>query len=296
MKVSVVIRTYNEERYLEELLRGIQSQNSPFFEIETVLVDSGSTDRTLEIARTFNARIVTIQKSEFSFGRSLNIGCRAAEGDFLVFVSGHCVPCDQNWIQLLIEPMVKDDRIAYVYGRQFGGSETRFSEHQIFAKYFPAASQIPQKGFFCNNANAALRKKIWEAEPFDEEVTGLEDMLLAKKLVSKGHRIAYVAEAGVYHHHFEAWPTIRRRYEREAIALQYIMPEVHLSFLDCTRFFFSAVLFDCAAALEQKRLWSVLKEILIFRLMQFWGAYKGNHEHRKSAKQLKEIYFYPRSS
>ena len=73
--VSVVIRTLNEEKHLDELLRSIRSQKSDLFDIEVVIVDSGSLDRTLEIANNYAARITYIKKREFTFGRSLNIGC-----------------------------------------------------------------------------------------------------------------------------------------------------------------------------------------------------------------------------
>jgi hypothetical protein len=88
---------------------------------------------------------------------------------------------------------------------------------------------------------------------------------------------------------------VKRRYEREAIALQEIMPEVHINFGDFLRYFISAVLLDAGSALQQKNLSSKLGEIFMFRLMQFWGSYRGNHEHRKISAQMKEMYFYPRN-
>ena len=86
MLASIVIRTYNEERYLNELLTAISEQKNNLVEHEVVIVDSGSTDRTLEIAEKHNCRITRIEKSEFTFGRSLNIGCDFARGDYLAFV------------------------------------------------------------------------------------------------------------------------------------------------------------------------------------------------------------------
>src|SRR3546814_11050717 len=96
----------------------------------------------------------------------------------------------------------------------------------MFLKYFPAQSCIPQQGFFCNNANAAIIKVAWAQHRFDEDVTGLEDMVLAKQLWLAGEKIGYVADAVVEHIHEERWAQVKRRYEREAIALQGIMPEV----------------------------------------------------------------------
>lgn len=293
MKVSVVIRTYNEQRHLKALLEGIQSQSRDGIEIETVMVDSGSTDGTLEIARQFSVRIVPIKKEEFSFGRSLNIGCNAAEGDALVFVSGHCIPTGPRWLIDLVAPLGKHG-IAYTYGGQVGDQSSHFSEKQIFGKYFPATDKVPQEGFYCNNANAAMLKSVWQEHPFDEELTGLEDMHLAKRLVAIGYKVAYVASAAVYHLHSETWAQVRRRFEREAIALQHIMPEVHLGLSDVLRYFVNAVALDIGTAWQQKILLANLYPILRYRFQQFTGSYRGNHFHRMLSHRRKEAYFYPR--
>ena len=72
MIVSIVIRTLNEEKYLNELLTEISNQNHPDFDVETIIIDSGSTDNTILIAKKHNCRITYIDKEEFTFGRSLN--------------------------------------------------------------------------------------------------------------------------------------------------------------------------------------------------------------------------------
>lgn len=226
MLVSIVIGSLNEGRHLGDLLLMIDQQKCQGFEVETVVIDSGSTDNTLDIARSHGVRVTTIKKEEFSFGRSLNLGCKYANGEILVFISGHCVPVNANWFQNLCRPLL-DGLVSYTYGCQIGDDESNFSERRIFAKYFPDRSAIPQEGFFCNNANSALLRSAWEKFPFDEELTGLEDMELAKRLVAQGMRVGYVADAVVFHHHNESWPQIRRRFEREALALRSIMPEVH---------------------------------------------------------------------
>ena len=293
MKISVVIRTYNEEKHLRALLAGIHAQELDGHVLETVLVDSGSTDATLAIAREFGVRIVPIRKEEFSFGRSLNIGCAAADGDALVFVSGHCIPAGPRWIADLVAPLGRDG-VVYAYGGQWGDETSRFSERQIFGKYFPARDKLPQDGFYCNNANAALLRSAWAEHPFDEELTGLEDMHLAKRLVAQGHAIGYVAAAAVYHLHSESWPQVRRRFEREAIALQHIMPEVNLTRLDVLRYFCSAVFLDMAAALQRKAWRRHATGIVAYRFQQFTGAYRGNHFHRRLSREMKDAYFYPR--
>lgn len=219
MNVSIVIRTLNEAEHLPALLRAIADQDYDGGTVETVVVDSGSTDGTLDIAAAHGARLVHIAKRDFSFGRSLNMGCAAASGDALVIVSGHCIPAGRDWISKLVEPL-ENRQTPYCYGGQLGATTSRFSEKQIFSKYFPPVSRVPQEGFFCNNANSALLKTVWETNPFDEQLTGLEDMHLAKRLVEQGYAIGYVADAAVYHIHNERWRQVRLRFEREAIALQ----------------------------------------------------------------------------
>lgn len=293
MLVSVIIRTYNEEEHLGDVLEAIRSQDTNGIDLETVVIDSGSTDRTLDIAKGYQCNIFHIAKNEFTFGRSLNRGCEVARGGFLVFVSGHCIPENGRWLRQLIEPL-NNGMAVYSYGRQIGGNGSRFSETQLLEKFFPSTSKIPQEGFFCNNGNAALRRDVWDKNCFDEELTGLEDMELAKRLTRQGMKIAYVAEANVYHLHDEPWRTVRSRYEREAIALQQVMPEVHVHFGDFLRYYTSAVLSDMSAALQAKKLTTTFGEIIMFRLMQYWGSYRGNHEHRKLSKEMKETYFYPK--
>jgi len=292
--VSIIIRTYNEERHLSELLTAIRDQERAWGDVEIIIVDSGSTDRTLPVAESFNCRITHISKKDFNFGRSLNQGCLLSSGDILVFISGHCVPQGRHWLTRLIEPLISGDAI-YSYGRQIGRDTTKFSEYQVFEKYYPSESKIPQEGFFCNNANAALMKSAWEDTNFDEGLTGLEDMHLAKKLVAKGKSVAYVAEAGVYHIHHETWRNIKVRYERESLALRKIMPELHLGLTDVIRYYCAAVMYDLGLAAKRKVLLAEVRSILTFRLMQYWGTYKGNHRHRKLSARRKETYFYPKN-
>ncbi len=295
MIASVIIRTLNEGRHLDDLLCAVENQNLTNLKYEVIVVDSGSTDNTLSIANTHGCKIVPITREEFSFGRALNIGCEEAKGDFFVMISGHCVPTDKDWLQNLCEPLIQKNA-EYSYGRQVGGSASNYSECQIFSKYFPAQSQVPQDGFFCNNANSAITRHAWEKFRFDEELTGLEDMALAQRLVNNGASIGYTADACVHHYHDESWKQVKRRFEREAIALKQIMPQVHIHRLDVVRYIATSVWFDWKSAIRERLFFKKAIEIVKYRFFQYWGSFVGNHDHRKLSHAQKEAYFYPNKS
>src|SRR5215207_9077186 len=96
MNCSIVIRAYNEQNHIGRLLEGIRHQTLK--DVEVILVDSGSTDSTIEIAELFGARVVSIPPEEFSFGRSLNYGVQEATHEFIVIASAHVYPVYPDWL------------------------------------------------------------------------------------------------------------------------------------------------------------------------------------------------------
>ena len=292
MKASIIIRTLNEELHLKKLLCRTESQQPKGFVHEVIIVDSGSTDRTLDIADEHGCRIIHIERDQFSFGRSLNIGCSASDCDFLVFISGHCIPISDDWLFNLCLPIVNKDAV-YCYGRQIGDDSSHFSESQIFLKYFPALSAIPQDGIFCNNANAAIHRSAWVETKFDEDLTGLEDMALAKVLIDRGMKIGYVSEATVLHLHSESWQQVRRRFARESFALNSILPRVHLTFIDALRYYLISCWSDICAAHAVGKLFLNILDIIFYRFHQYLGSYIGNQIQRDLSAREKDAFFYP---
>lgn len=289
---SVIIRSFNEEKHIARLLSGIMEQTVK--DVEIVLVDSGSTDATVSIASRYPVKIVSITPEEFTFGRSLNIGCRAASGEYLVLASAHVYPVYADWLERMIEPF-QNPKVALTYGQQRGNTTTKFSEHQHFAKMYPDVSNLKQTTPLCNNANAAIRRSLWEQHPYNEELPGLEDLDWATWAVSKGYWLSYVAEATIIHVHDETPQQVFNRYRREAIALNWIQPEQHFSLLDFVRLFFSNVFSDLWHALHQGAFWKVWREILWFRWMQFWGTYQGFRYVGPLTREMKRAFYYPRS-
>jgi glycosyltransferase involved in cell wall biosynthesis len=294
VKYSVVIRCCNEQRHIERLIKGIQQQ-TVWEDTEIIVVDSGSTDSTLEILSRYPVRILQISPEEFSFGRSLNTGCREAKGEFIVIASAHVYPVYSQWIEHLTAPF-QDHRIALVYGKQRGDESTKYSEHQVFAKWFPEESSPDQNQPFCNNANAAIRRSLWAEFQYDETLTGLEDIEWAKRVLAAAHKIAYAADAEVIHVHEETPERIFNRYRREAIALKRVFPQERFVFHDFLRLFLSNSVNDMKHALHDGVLIANIHMIFIFRLMQFWGTYRGFDQVKSVTSQLKQTFYYPRDA
>ena len=290
-QISIIIRAYNEARHIGRLLDGILQQTVKPAEI--ILVDSGSTDGTLEAAARYPVQVVHIPSGEFTFGRSLNRGLACAAGELAVIASVHVYPVYPDWLERLLAPFA-DPQVGLVYGKQRGAQATRFSEQQVFTRWFPEASQSHQAHPFCNNANAAIRRNLWEGRPYDETLTGLEDLAWARSIQEAGHAIAYVAEAEVIHVHNESPRGVYNRYRREAMALKQIFPKQHFTFFDFLRLYPANVASDVWHAAHQGALLPNLKSIFWFRLAQFWGAYQGFRHPGPVTEQLRQTFYYPR--
>ena len=288
---SIVIRTYNEERHIGRLLEGIRQQTIK--DVEIILVDSGSTDATVSVAESYGARIVRIPSAEFTFGRSLNLGMQAAARELIVIASAHVYPVYPDWLASLLYPF-QNENVALTYGKQRGPETAQFSEQQIYQQWYPDASKPRQATAFCNNANASIRKRLWKKNPYDETLTGLEDLAWGKWAKEQGYDIAYVAEAEIIHVHNETPAAVFNRYRREAMAFKKIYPEAHFNVYDFARLTTTNILSDLWHAARERRLWQSITSIFWFRFMQFHGTRTGYRESGLLTPQLRETFYYAR--
>ena len=288
---SVIIRAYNEGKHIRRLLEGISQQTIK--NVQVILVDSGSSDDTVEIARQFPVEIIQINPKEFTFGRSLNLGIHHAEADLVVFASAHVYPVYPDWLERLLEPL-QESQVALSYGKQRGMESTQFSEHMIFSHWFPETSNLNQEHPFCNNANAAIRRDLWEKKIYNETLPGLEDLAWARWVQDQGYRIAYVAEAEIIHVHQESWKGISNRYRREGMAFKMIYPQEKFGLIDLISAYFSNVQSDFKKAKKQNKFGKNWIDILGFRWNQFWGTYQGYNQSGPLTWKLKQAFYYPR--
>jgi rhamnosyltransferase len=194
--VSLIIRTKNEERWITSCLKAVFKQN--YNNIEVVIVDNRSTDKTLIKANEFPVKVVQIK--DFFPGKAINDGIRASSGEYIVCLSGHCVPVNSDWLGNLVNDL-ENPAIAGVYGKQEPLSFTSDIDKRDLLTVFGQDKKIQVKDSFFHNANSAFRRKIWESFPFDEALTNIEDRVWGQQVISKGFNIIYEPAASVFHWH-----------------------------------------------------------------------------------------------
>lgn len=289
-RCSIIIRAYNEAQYIGRLLTGITQQTLE--NVETILVDSGSNDDTVAIASQYPVNVVHIRPEEFTFGRSLNRGIAAARGELIVIISAHCYPVYPDWLEQLLKPF-DDPDVAVSYGKQRGGKTNHYSEHQFFRQYFSDLSQPRQGHPYAHNANAAIRRALWQQHPYDENLTGLEDLAWSSWAMAQGHAVAYSAQAEIIHVHDEKPAQVYNRYRRESIAMKQILPKSQFSLWNFFRLWTSTTLSDLLQARRESVLGAHWGSILWFRLMQYWGTYRGYRYSGKIDHELHQAFYYP---
>ncbi|MCE5208970.1 MAG: glycosyltransferase family 2 protein [Chloroflexi bacterium] len=288
---SVLIRGYNEEEHIGRLLSGILQQTVK--DVQIILVDSGSTDATLAIASRYPVEIVQINPQDFTFGRSLNMGMAHAVKDLVVIASAHVYPVYPDWLEQMLLPF-DDPQVALTYGKQRAPQSAHFSENQIWRQWYPDEPRPNQNNPFCNNANAAIRRSLWQEHPYDETLSGLEDMDWARWAQEQSYTIVYVPEAEVKHLHHENWHGIYNRYKREGMAFKHIYPQEKFGLGDLIRLWFVNVANDFRAASKEKVLGANWARIMAYRFNQFLGTYHGYRRQESLTWELRRAYYYPR--
>lgn len=211
--VTIVIRTLNEQQYITRCLRALKKQrySAP---VQIIIVDSGSDDLTLAIARAMGCDIVEIPKAAFSYGRALNIGISHAKYNLIVSISAHCVPLRATWLENLVAPL-RSGHAHLAFGPHIAGKGSRTSEKTYFSEKFARSEGYCNTPMF-NNGNAALTKHLWLIRPFDENLAAQEDVEFSRHHMAKSNaKLYFTSQAAVIHYHNDRNKQLLQRLYRE---------------------------------------------------------------------------------
>lgn len=213
ISLSVIIPTRNGAAVLRDLFAMLSRQTISFSEM--LVVDSSSDDDTVAIARNFGAEVTVIPQAEFDHGGTRTLMARRAKGDILLFMTQDAVPAGTDAVEKLIEPLLSDRGIVVSYGRQLPARDANpFATHLRLFNYptesavrsFADRGELGLKTVFVSNSFAAYRKRsLADVGFFKNGLIFGEDTCTVGRLLLQGGRIAYVADAAVYHSHNYTW-------------------------------------------------------------------------------------------
>jgi rhamnosyltransferase len=219
-EISILIPTRNEARNIGACLDAVYSQKCAS-QFEVVVTDSGSSDDTLSIARRYPLRIYTIPPENFHhYARKRNFAASVAQGNYLVYLSADAFPASPHWLEALTANF-SDPTVAAVYGRHLpkaGSSFERqltlgsvYGEERI-VKHAACKQELGFRYYHFSAVNAAIRRDVWQATPFPEDLKVFEDVGIAQRILDAGWKIVYEPRAAVFHSHNHTAQGLFRRY------------------------------------------------------------------------------------
>lgn len=194
LKVSIILPVYDEEKVIEGCLKSLLSQTYP---CEIIVIDDGSTDRTIKLVKKFNVRL--LKQNHRGYGPACNYGASKAKGDILVFIDADQT-CDKDCIKKLIDPILRGEAIGTINTYEYVSNI-----NNIWSRCWNIGEKIPLKEINKRRSldtnkgtevyRAILKNKFLKVKGFDENV-GYADDRIGKKL---GVLAKPVDDAVIYH-------------------------------------------------------------------------------------------------
>ncbi|MFQ5707308.1 MAG: glycosyltransferase [bacterium] len=227
-RISVIVLTYNDFAEISGCIQNIISQKCSF-NYEIIVIDSNSSDGTAEIVQDYPVKFISIHPHQFHHAITRNFAATIANGDIIIYMNGHTIPCNSTWIAN-IEREFRDPEVAIVYGKQIPAEDASieriFTLKQMYGdkRIVKTKKDIHRLGYSLyqiSTVNAAIRRSILLKIPFPPSVPVFEDVALAKEIIDHGYRIIYSPDAAVFHsdeytiaNHFKRYFDIGVIYER----------------------------------------------------------------------------------
>jgi glycosyltransferase involved in cell wall biosynthesis len=244
--VTVAIPVLDGARYLDEVLGAVRAQRTDR-EVELLIVDSGSTDGSLEIAESHGARIHRIARAEFSHGGTRNRMMAMAGGAHVAFLTQDATPAHERWLAALLEGFEQAADVALVFGphdarpdashmiksemeRHFaiwgdGGTRLDVQRLERTPEAIAAYRAFPGRWSFFSDVNGCVARWAWERIPY-REVPYAEDQLLGREMIEAGFAKVFHPEARVRHSHDYPPARFLQRYFDEFRSLREVLGHV----------------------------------------------------------------------
>ena len=234
--VSILIPTKNGERYIAEVLDQALHRQQTDRSLEAIVLDSGSRDRTRELAAKAGAIVREIPPETFNHGLTRNLLAEQARGNYLVYLTQDATPANEHWLESLLRPLDAEILLAGVYSAHRPRSDcdpvTSYLIRQVWAlagESFPARTNVIANWqeyranlgsyVYFANTSSAIRRSVWQETPF-REVSFAEDADWARRVLEAGYLTRFEPRSVVVHSHTYRIPDLFRRNFEHAQAFQ----------------------------------------------------------------------------
>ncbi|MCP3967892.1 MAG: glycosyltransferase family 2 protein [Lentisphaerae bacterium] len=284
--LSIVVRARNDIKYIQRTLTAISSQNFKDFEI--ICFDSGSTDGTLEVIKSFKpSHLIEIKPEDYVPGKVLNHAVRLCKGKVVVFNNSDCIPKDSDWLSKLTEPLINDStgKISATFCDQLARPDARPLVKKDHARAFGDGVISAYWHNFFSLASSAIPRQLLLDNPFDETLQYSEDIEWSWRMKKKLYYIKYVSDAKVEHSHNYRLKEVWERFYNEGLAEGQIYGNDSSSI--------KGFALPCVA--EMLRDWKYLfihgyalgvPYGIVYRFMQRYAVWKGRTDYLKSKAKI----------
>lgn len=208
-QISIIVLTLNEEKNIARCLENIFNQKTKY-SFEVIVIDSSSSDGTVDIVNQFPVKLKKILRSEFHHGGTRNLGAELSKGEYLVYLAGDAFPNSDHWLDSLINPFQNNELLCAVYGKQIPKLDCNpinkfrlswnYPDKKIF-KNQESISSLGHRNYFFSTVNCSIRRQSWNSIKFRGDIPIFEDTAFAKELINSGFTIFYEPSACVIHSH-----------------------------------------------------------------------------------------------
>ena len=197
--VSIILRSFNEAWALRKTLPALAAQSYKNWEL--IVIDSGSTDGSVELLRQFQPRhLVQIPHREYNPSRVMNQGMKLASSNFGIFLNADATPQGTDWLGPLVTELM-DPQVAAVFGRQIPRPDCQAVFAHDYERCFGPHRESAKWDNFFSMASSGIRKDIWAKRGFNERMQYSEDDEYTRWCRARGYHVVYVPESIVMHSH-----------------------------------------------------------------------------------------------